>query len=545
MKMTKGVKSMWGLMGVILTLVIIASLACSSEEAPTPRPAARPQPTAVPAATQPPSGGAMGQPVYGGTLRYVGAPTFKTTDPAFAVGDPITLVHYLLHNQIVRLGTNMDILPELAESWQIGPDNKSVTFQVRRGVTFQDGTLFTAESVKYNLDRCLDVNVPCISKTKIEQISSIDVLDDYTVRVNLKNQYRPILAALAEIAGFMASPTAIEKYNSYDDNVGDYGKFPTGTGPFVMSEWIPERKLLLTKFDNYWEPGKPYLDAIEFIPLPEGTSGIAMLRTGETDIMEISPREIPLLADNPNVKTVGYDSGRTYHFQLNAAKAPLDNVKLRQAMAYAMDRQTFIDTVFAGEGRPAYSIVGQGFAFDPSFQDFKFDLQKAKSLLAEAGFANGVDVDIMCRTSGIWIDVCEAFQAMMAPAGINMKIDATSRAAYTPRRANQEFTMLPSYRTPLGDVHLLIGELYQAGGRGNYILYQNSEVDKLLLKAGGLFDLTEANAIYKQVQRLIAQDVPAIYYMWSTEYVAMNVKVGNFERTPDLDLKLRDLWMEN
>jgi len=438
----------------------------------------------------------------------------------------------------------MDILPELAASWQIGSDNKSVTFNVRRGVTFQDGTLFTAESIKYNLDRCLDVNVPCISKTKIEQIASIDVLDDYTLRINLKNPYRPILAALAEIAGFMSSPTAIEKYNSYDDNVGDYGKFPTGTGPFIMTEWVPERRLTLSKYNNYWEPGKPYLDAIEFIPLPEGTSSIAMLRTGEADIMEVSPRDLPLLADNANVKTSSYDSGRTYNFAVNVNRPPVDNKKLRQAMSYAMDRQTFIDTVFAGEGRPAYSIIGQGEMYDPTLQTYKFDLQKAKSLMTEAGFANGVEVELMCRTSGIWAEICEAFQAMMAPAGIKIKIDAVSRSAYSPRRVEADFQVLPSYRTPLGDYHLLIGELFQAGGRGNYGRYDNAAVNTLLLKAGSVFDLAEAKPLYTEAMKMIFDDVPMISYMWSTEYVAMNVKVGNFERTPDLDLKLRDLWME-
>jgi peptide/nickel transport system substrate-binding protein len=534
----------WAFMGMVLASVLVLALACGGEEAPTPRPTARPQPTAMPQATQLPSSGTsmMGDPVYGGTLRYVGAPAFKTTDPAFAVGDPITLVHYLLFNQIVKLGDNLDIVPELAEGWEVGGDNMSVTFNLRTGVKFQDGTLMTAESIKYNLDRCLDDEVPCISKTKIEQIDSVDVVDNYTFRVNLKNPYRPILAALAEIAGFMSSPTAIQQYNSYGDVTGDYGKFPTGTGPFILDEWVPERSLTLTRFDDYWEEGKPYLDAIRFIPLPEGTSGIAMLRTGETDIMEIQPTELPLLEGHPDVRVEGYESGRVWNMGVNIYSVP--DKKVRQAMAYSMDRQTFIDTVFEGAGRPAYSVVGQGFAHDPNLEPFKFNREKARSLLAEAGYDDSIEIEFMTRGTSPWQEIAEAFQAMMEPSGINIKIDVVSRASYTPRRLDADFQVLPSYRTPLGDPHLLLGELFQEGGRGNYGRYSNPEVDRLLLQAGAIFDTAEAAKLYRDAQAMILDDVPIITYRFSTEYAAMNNKVGNFKRTPDLDLKLRDLWLE-
>jgi ABC-type transport system substrate-binding protein len=522
--------------------MLVLPVACGGDDdAPT---RAAPVATAKPVAKAPAAAKSTGGPSYGGVLRYVGAPAFQTTDPVFGVGDPITLVHYLLFNQIVKLGTELDIQPELAESWVVGSDNKSVTFAVRKGITFQDGTMFTADSVKWNLDRCLDPAVACISKTKIEQIESVSVQDPYTFTIHLKNPYRPILAALAEIAGFMSSPTQVEKYDSYADHTGDYGKYPGGTGPFIMSEWVPETRLLLEKYDGYWEDGKPYLDAIDFIPLPEGTSGLAMLRTNETDIMEISPRELPLLKDNANVKTSKYDSGRTYNFAVNANAAPLGDKGVRQALIYAFDKEKFIDAVFAGEGRPAHTIIGQGWAWDQDLKPFNYDVDKAKSLLSDAGFANGIETSIMCRTTGIWPEVCEAFQAMMAPADIKVNIEAVSRGVYTPRRLDADFAIIPSYRTPLGDPHLLIGELFQAGGRGNFNRYDNPAVNKLLLQAGGVFDLDQAKGLYSDALRMIHEDVPMIPYMWSTEYAAMSTKVGNFERTPDLDLKLRDLWLD-
>jgi len=530
----------WSVVIVMFGSMLVIPVACGGDDDTPTRTA--PVATAKPAAKAP-AAADTGGPSYGGVLRYVGAPAFQTTDPVFAVGDPITLVHYLLFNQIVKLGTELDIQPELAESWAVGSDNKSVTFAVRKGVTFQDGTMLTADSIKWNLDRCLDPGVACISKTKIEQIESVSVQDPYTFTVHLKNPYRPILAALAEIAGFMSSPTQVEKYDSYADHTGDYGKYPGGTGPFIMSEWVPEKRLLLEKYNNYWEDGKPYLDAIDFIPLPEGTSGLAMLRTNETDIMEISPRELPLLKDNANVKTSKYDSGRTYNFAVNQNAPELTDKRTRQALIYAFDKESFIDAVFAGEGRPADTIIGQGWAWDQNLKPFTYDVDKAKSLLSAAGQSD-LETSVMCRTTGIWPEVCEAFQAMMAPAGIKVNIDAVSRGVYTPRRLDADFSILPSYRTPLGDPHLLIGELFQAGGRGNFNRYDNPEVNKLLLEAGGLFELGQAQKLYSQALKMIHEDVPMIPYMWSTEYAAMNVKVGNFERTPDLDLKLRDLWLE-
>ncbi len=535
-----------GALGAALAVLLAVSMACAAEETPTPAPTAAPVPTTAPAPTVAPAStvAPTGQPVYGGTLRYVAAPLFKTMDPVFAVGDPITLVHYLTMNQLVKLGTNMDIQPELAESWTVSSDSKAVTLHLRRGVKFQDGTLFTAQAVKWNLDRCLDIEVACVSKSKIEQIDRVTVEDDYTVTIHLKNPYRPILAALAEIAGFMSSPTAIEKYDSYDKPMGDYGRNPTGTGPFKLEVWIPDLRLELVKNENYWESGKPYLDKIVFFAIPEGGSGLAMLRTNETDIMEISPRDLPLLKDNPLVKTGKYESGRAYNFTLNLTKPPLDNLALREAMAYGMDRQTFIDIMFEGEGRPAYTIIGQGWAYDPAMRPFEYNPQKAKEKLVEAGYPNGVTVELMCRTTGIWPGVCEGMQAMMEPVDINVTIDLASGADYSPRRLEREYQFMPSYRTPLGDPHLLISELFQKDGRGNYNDYDNPEVNAILLQAGAEFDLAKANKLYNKAQLMIAEDVPMILYMYSYEYVGMNKKVQNFLRTPDLDLKLRDLWLE-
>ncbi len=536
-----------GMLILVVAVVAVLALACGSSATATPQPTAVPQATASPVPTKAPVpvATAAPQPVYGGTLRYAIKFDANSMDPAFTLGEPSTLVSYLIFNQIVRLGTQMDIQPELAESWDVSADGKKVTFHLRTGIKFTDGTNFNATAAKWNLDRCLSADVPCVSKTKINTISSVVALDDATLVINLKNPYRPILAALAEFAGFMVSPTAVEKHKSYSNPTGDFGAKPVGTGAFTFDEWLSQQRITVSKNPNYWDKGKPYLDKIIFQSIPAGETALAMLRTGNSDVMsEATADNRNLVKDNLALKVDRFESGRVYHLLLNVNKPPFDNKALRQAMHYAYDRNTMIKTFYEGEGRPAFAVLGDGWAYDPTVKMYDYDLAKAKAKLAEAALPAGTTVPMFCRTNASDLTICEAVQAMMKAAGINVVLDQVSPADFTPRRAKGEFGFYYSYRTPLGDPHLFISEMYQAGGRGNYAKYSNAQVNTVMDQAAQEFDVAKAKALYTQMQKLILEDSPTVYSMYSVEYVILNAKIKNFKRTPDLDVKLRDLWLE-
>src|SRR5262245_34128752 len=205
------------------------------------------------------TGAALGQvkPVPGGTLN-VGLPSdSKTMDPIFSVQFTERQVLYLIFNTLVRYGPDFSIRPELAESWKIEDGGKRITFTLRQGVQFHDGTPFNATAVKWNIDRRLD---PAVASPQREQlapiIAAVDVVDEHTVAFLLKAPYAGLLSLLGERPGFMLSPTAKEKLGK------DFGNAPVGTGPFVFEEWEIGMHLAVARIAKYWEAGKPYLDRV-------------------------------------------------------------------------------------------------------------------------------------------------------------------------------------------------------------------------------------------------------------------------------------------
>ncbi len=530
-----------GVLGAALAVLMAVSLACGAEETATPAPTAAPVPTTAPVPTAAPAG----QPVYGGIVRHAVSLECFSLDPPYGLGGSCAMINYLMYDKIVGLDPEMNLVPQIAESWEISADGKAIVLHIRRGVKFHDGTQVDAQAIKWSLDRCLDPDVVCGFRLKIELIDRVTVEDDYTVTMHLRKPWRPLLAALAAEGGNLPSPTAVLKFNSYSNRNGEYGRNPVGAGPFRFVEWIPDNRLVVERNADYWDKGKPYLDGVVLQNVPEASSVLAMIRTGDTDIME-SPRaaDLELVRGNVDLKIDEYESGRTYQIIMNLAKPPFDNRSLRQAVAYAIDRQTVIDVQYGGKGRIASSIIGVGWAYDPNIRQFEYNPQKAREKLIEAGHPDGVTFPFLCRTRAADIQLCEVLQAQLTEVGLRAEIDQVPPSDYSPRRREGDFNISATYRTPLGDPHLLIAELFQEGGPGNYMNYRNPEVDRLLEQGGGVFDTAKARPIYSEVQRIIGEDAPSVYYMWSTEFTILNRKVANFQRTPDLDLNLRELWLE-
>ena len=237
-------------------------------------------------------------PVRGGTLRIGWIPGAKTLDPHFSVEFSERHVYYLVFNTLVALDRGFNVVPELARSWQVSPDGKRVTFQLQRGVKFHDGTDFNADSVKWNIERILDPQTKSPQRAQLEPaIASVAVVDPYTVAVELKKPFAPLLAALAERPGFMVSPGAAQKLGQ------DFGQRPVGTGPFRVVEWLRDSQVTLERFPDYWEKGKPYLDRVIYRVVPDPTVRLTMVRTGEVDIAtDVDAKDIPSLRNETSLR---------------------------------------------------------------------------------------------------------------------------------------------------------------------------------------------------------------------------------------------------
>ncbi len=557
MKQHKNRYLVMGALGAALAVLLAVSLACAAEETATPAAPATPvppvAPTAAPAPTIAPAPTAVVKagPQRGGVLRFGTRPLAElgTLDGHYRKNYGEYWIDYSLYDNLVVLDADGNIQPELAKSWETSADGKTVTFKLEAGIKFQDGTDFNAEAVKWNMDRLMDPEVQSTARLSFLALESVEVVDDSTVRFHLSKPWRPLLAALTLQGGWMSSPTAVMKYDSYADRQGDYGKNPTGTGPFKLREWKPGDIVVIDRNPNYWKEGRPYLDGIVYIGAASEVR-MTLVRTGEAHLMEPSPfamRDLRLVENNPEIKIIGQPSGRHHWVELDTNWGPLQNKKVRQAIGFALDREAAVDVIFDGRGRPAYGPEGSGWwAYDP--EEFKqimhYDPQRSKALLAEAGYPDGLTLPMWCRSDGEAEKAfCEFWQSMMASVGITIDMTMVPYADVKVARNEGVVHMESLWYTPRGDPHARFGAQYHSTGVANYARFKNAEMDRLIEEAATIFDLAKAADLYAKAQRLAMEESPRIYTAHPDAYVVARKNVQDFVYAADLIIRLRDLWL--
>ena len=529
--------------GVAVT-TLVAALACGSEATPTPRATAAPAtampgPTTVPVPTAP----AMGQPRQGGDLRVAGIQgglTLRTLDPHFSVQADEYQVMFSIYNNIVKLGPNLDIQPDLARDWEISNDGRAITFRLPGDVKFHDGTNFTAQSVKWNMERIMDPDLGSSQAALlVGVVDSIDVLDTTTIRFNLVKPHRPFLATMADRPGMIISPTEALKYEA--GPIGGYGANPSGTGPFQLDRWIPDGDVTAVRFRDYWEPGKPYLDSIRFIAVSDQATQLAMLRTGESDMDQVRQVDLPIIANNPDIKLVEHQSGAYYGLQISLWEEPWTNKALRQAIAHAIDRETVCSTYFADRCRLAYTPEGIGWVYNPDIKPYPYDPEMARAKLAEAGYPNGVELPIWFSSGNA--DYGELMQAMLREIGITLNIiNITSQDWFTLRAQKRSHFMYASW-FPRADPNNRLVILHHSGGWANSTGYNDPVTDDLLDRAAQEYDLVRAKALYDQIQTRVTESAHIQYHIYTNVYMGTSANVNGFEWIPDLFPRIREVWL--
>src|SRR6185295_12255989 len=288
-------------------------------------------------------------PKKGGTLRvgfYVEA---ATMDPHLSGSKIDRQVYHNVFEPLVVLDNKLQIKPGLAESWT-QPDPKTIVFKLRQGVKFHDGTDFDAESVKFNFDRMQNPDTKSLRTGEIANVQNAEVVDKYTVKLNLKKPDAALLATLTDRAGMIVSPDAIKKLGP------DLGRKAVGTGPFEFVEWVKDDHLTLKRFDGNWgaKDGKPYLDQLRYRPIPDDTVKLQSLISGEIDFMDyVQPRDVAGVKSNPNLVEVDIPSLAAFGYQFNTTRPPFDNKALRLAVAHAIDNEAIVKGVWLGVGTAA------------------------------------------------------------------------------------------------------------------------------------------------------------------------------------------------
>jgi peptide/nickel transport system substrate-binding protein len=515
----------WRLIAVIMITGLIAiSFGCS---APTttanPTPAA-PTTAAVPKSTLAPSTVAgSAAPKYGGVLKILkksgmtnfGLPPTTPSDQTYGRPAVETLV-------TVDSQGKGDILPLLATSWKYSPDYKSITFNLRQGVKFHDGTDFNAAAAKY----CMDL-VRTSPQGVLKNLASVDIVDDYTIRLNLSSYDATLFLnlATARCSGMM-SPKALQAMSKDEAMI-----HPVGTGPFKFVSCQRDVSVKFTKFDGYWQKGKPYLDGMEFACMADTLTRSVSLKSGDGDILGDSPetKDAAELQASGKYKIILAPSS-VYGLIGDSAHSdsPYSNIKVRQAAAYAIDSKAITKALgygfyqdsnqFATPDGPFYNSTVVGYPFNPA---------KAKQLLSEAGYANGFKTTLVFSPGGVLDQMFTAVQAYFKDVGIEASVKSIDMTAFNALRMNGWTNSLlwfpPKVSTLDGDPgSTLRTNLSSASTMYDpKSVYIPSDYDSKLALANGERDVAKRAAMFQELNKMIIDQ----YCLASTVYISTSIYV--------------------
>jgi peptide/nickel transport system substrate-binding protein len=436
-------------------------------------------------------------------------------------------------DKLFDIDEKLNIVPQLALSHETSPDGKEVTIKLRPGVKFHDGEAFDAEAAKFSLERHL--NFPTsFRKSEISAIDHIDVVDPLTIKLALKEPYSPLIAQLTDRAGMMVSPKAAKE-------AGDkFGLKPVCAGPYKFVERVPQDRIVVEKFQDYWNKDEVFIDRIVYLPIVDATVRVANLKSGGLDLIErVLATDIKDVRADPKLKLstaleLGYYTV-TFNVGSDKSKGPLSqSEKVRQALDLAIDREAINQVVFNGEFVPGNQWVNPEHSYyQKSFPIHARDLARAKSLLKEAGVTGRVAVDFMVPKGAETEAVAQVIQSMAAEAGFDMNIRVTEFATSLKQAEAGEYQAF-LYRwsgriDPDGNVYPFL----KKGAPLNYSGYSNPETDALLEQARTISDLAQRKAIYEKLTAIIQRDEPVLYIYHVRILVAHTTKLEGYTQMSD------------
>ena len=481
-------------------------------------------------------------PKKGGTLRvgfYIEA---ATMDPHLSGSKIDRQVYHNIYEPLVTLDVKLGIKPGLAESWQ-QPDPKTLVFKLRQGVKFHDGTDFNAEAAKFNFNR-MKTEAKSVRKGELANVDSVDVVDAYTIKLNLKKPDAALLATLTDRAGMMVSPkVAQERGGELERNAKG-----AGTGPFEFVEWVRDDHLLIKRNEAYWnKQGGPYLDRVRYRPIPDDTVKLQSLQAGEIDVIDyVQPRDVAAVKADKNLVVVDVPSLADFAYQLSHTKPPFNSKPLRQAVAYALDLDQIVKGVWLNVGVPANGpIPPTSWAYDKSISPIKRDVAKAKAKLAEGGKAGGFAFTLTTNNLPINVQEAEVMQAQLAEAGIQMKIKLVDSATLISDGNAKNFEMI-SYQwsgrpDPDGNVYQFFKT--SPGTSLNWSGISNPQLDALLDKTREVSNQAERKKLYTEVTKILQDELPMVFIVHPIEPKAFSPKVQGYEPIPDGMMRFKDVWL--
>lgn len=460
-----------------------------------------------------------GTPVPGGSIVYGMTQDLASLDPHVDTDAGTRDVVFNLYEGLVKPTSDGGFIPAVASDYIISDDAKTYTFTLRDGITFHDGTPVTIEDVKYSIDRYAEIQGESSAFSSL--VDSVEVQDDKTLVVNLKESYSEFLP--------MMTIAIIPQSN--EDPAGN----PIGTGPFKYVSYTPGQNLELEKYDGYWQEGVPSLDSVEFKFIADVDTAFVELQAGTIDILKyLTSAQAETLGDDYNI--VQGSMNLVHAMYLNSAYEPLSKTEVRQALCYAVDRDAINNFIFGGKSHiiGSHMIPAMSKYYEPEAETvYSYDPEKAKELLADAGYADGFDLEITVPSSySQHVDSAQIIADELSQVGINVTLNQVEWSTWLQdvyKGGNFQATVI-GFDGTLAPSDWL--KKYVTDDAKNFMHYSNTEYDDVFNTAYTTVDDDVKVENYKKAQMILAEDAAAVYIEDPANLVAVSKKFGGYTFYP-------------
>jgi peptide/nickel transport system substrate-binding protein len=490
-----------------------------------------------------PSGGASSAatPKTGGTLLMARNADVINWDPIIPTDNPSIWAQLNIYDQLVRVAHDGEsVEPDLATSWDISPDGTKYTFHLRPGVTFSDGTPVKASDVKFSIER-VAADKASLWGFLFPKFTTATP-DDTTVIFTLDTPYAPFLADLSVFAASIIPET-------YFNDVGAqaFAEKPIGSGPFVMSEWRKGDRVILKKNANYWDKPKPYLDEVDLVVIAEDNTRMLQVQSGQVDLATDVPfNQIDALEKASGLSVELADVIGTYWIQFNQKVPQFSDVKVRQALNWAVDKQAIIKSVLYGHGEPAYGYLGKMLYSDLKDEPYGFDPAKAKQLLSESKYPQGFSTKLLTASGDtIGQQIATIVKDELAAIGVTVDIVQQEPASAFQAQVNGDYEMVEYYMTS-DIIDPAENTTYAAAGDGGsnavYTYYNNTQVNDWIRESNTELDAAKREQLYLKIQQQVHEDAPMLFLFWQPARTAVRANVHDFAILPTANYRLWEEW---
>lgn len=461
---------------------------------------------------------------YLDTIRFSSSADAASLDPHDVADNTSDNVTMMIYDRLVKRDEKMNIVPDLATKWEVSGDGLTWTFHLRSGVTFHDGTPFDSTAVKKSFERLADPKLNLKRRTLFAVVEKIETPDPLTVTFTTKEPFAPFLATAAHPATAIVSPAAAEKYGK------ELARNPVGTGAYKFVNWQKDEQITLTRNDEYWGP-KAKTKTLIFKPIKDASARVMALQTGETDaISHIPPTDLKRFETDKAFSTLSITSNGQRFFRFNHAKPIWDDPRVRQAVSYAIDRKAILENVLGGIGTVSVGPISPVVWGAPDLGAIPYDPEKAKRLLAEAGYPDGFSMKITTTPRyDLGVEMAEAIQAQLAKVGIKSELEVLEWGVFTsningkkPGELTWDFFIMGG-APPTADADWGLRPVYttQPTNANNYGFYSNKEYDDLIFQAMRETDETKRKELYKRASEIIYLEDPTAVWLFDSPWTVV------------------------